>query len=271
MNNQNNILLIDSKFDPNTSVDCNLLIKVGIDSFSYAIINKQTNKVIAVFDEQECEDGSKKLADCLKNDSYLSLTYKEVKISIHTANHIDVPNVLYDDENLHLNTQFFSEPYADKVYTIAQPGFGFTSIFSVRKSTAEVIEQSLASSKKFQQYAALLKLAENIEQSSLLLDFTVSTLNAVYLKDGKVVFQASYEVENTEEFNYYLLLMINQLGIATKNTTVLLSGIIHLADEKYICLQQYFNTIHFLNINLQVLEDMPSHYYSTLLALDQCV
>ena len=67
MNTKNSILLIDPAFDTNTAVNCSLLVKIGIDTFSYAILDKETNKIIAVFDEQECEDVSKTLSERLKN------------------------------------------------------------------------------------------------------------------------------------------------------------------------------------------------------------
>jgi len=57
---------------------------------------------------------------------------------------------------------------------------------------------------------------------------------------------------------------------------VLISGIIHEEDGYYICLQKYFSDIRFNlppagDIDHTILDDMPAHYYSSLLALDLCV
>ncbi|MES2653554.1 MAG: DUF3822 family protein [Bacteroidota bacterium] len=275
MSNQNSILLIDPAFDPTTSVNCSLLIKIGIDSFSYAILNKDTNKISAVFNEQECMDPVKKLSDRLKSDSYLSLTYTEVKLAIYTENNISIPNELFNSSDLALNASFFTQAHAGNLYTTSHPNFGFKSVFSFSKITEEIINQLLASSKKFESNAALLKLAENIAGSSILLDFTAGSIQVLYQKDKQVIFQQCYEIENVEEFNYYLLLMIDQLKINLIETPVYVSGIIHEGDEKFNCLSQYFAAIKFLdfvdfNLDQQVLEDMPSHYYTSLLALDQC-
>lgn len=277
MNNQNSILLIDPAFDPSASVNCNLLIKVGIDSFSYAIVNKEINKIIAVFDEQECGDASKKLNERLKNDPYLALTYNEIKIAVYTENNISLPNGLFENENqLNLNAQFFAKPHSENLYTTNHANFGFTAVFSFSKVTDEMINAALANSKKYHPHASLLKLAENIADTSLLIDFTAGSISVLYIKQKQVVFQQCYEIENTEEFNYYLLLMINQLNIDLGETSAYLTGIIHIDDEKYNCLKQYFSTVHFLdfvdfNLDQQIIEDMPFHYYTTLLTLDQCV
>lgn len=276
MNNQNSILLIDAAFDSNLSMHCNLLVKVNPDSFSYAIIHKEHNKVIAVFDEQECENGIQSLASRLKSDPYLAFTYREVKIAIYTENSIFVPDALTDPENLNLHVSFFAQVPNVNLYTYKHPHFGFTTIFSLSKLTDDLLQQSLVNCKKYQHSTSLLKLAENIPSSSILLDFTVGTVNVLYIKDKQVIFQQYYEIENVEEFNYYLLLMMKQLNMITDETSVEISGIIDEMDEKYKLLQQYFKTIQFLNLsdkemNQEVLSDMPTHYYTTLLALDQCV
>jgi len=275
MNTQNSILLIDPTFDPSTSINCNLLIRVGINSFSYAILDKETNKIVAVFDEQECESASNTLNECLINDSRLGLTFNEIKLSIYTENNISIPNALYNHDELKLHTAFFTQPYAANLYTTAHPNFGFTSVFSFSKVTDEIISQFFTNSKKYQPNAALLKLAENTAETSLLLDFAAGSIYILYLKEKQVVFQQCYEIENVEEFNYYLLLIINQLAINASDIPVYVSGIIHDNDEKYNCLKQYFSTVHFLsfidlNVDQQILEDMPAHYYTTLLALNEC-
>ena len=121
----------------------------------------------------------------------------------------------------------------------------------------------------------MLAIAEKITASTLILDFTVASFTALYLKDNQVVFQQAYEIADSEEFNYYLLLMINQLIINTTETAVQLSGIVHENDDKYNCILKYFKQLSFIsiqgNLDQQVLDDMPAHYYSSLLALDLCV
>jgi len=269
----NSILLLDTSFDPQTAPACNLLVKVGLDSFSYAIINKETRQVNAVFDEQECEDGIKKFTDRLKTDPYLSLAYREIKIAIHSENIIAIPNNLYNENELAAHTQFFMAPHSGNLYTQDQHHFGFTTIFTLPKFIDELLNNDFSTSKRLQETAGLLLLATKIHETALMLDFSVNSFHILYVNDQQIIFQQQYEIENIDEFNYYLLLIINQLGINKPN--VYLSGIIHEGDEKYNCLQKYFDTIYFTtagdDLNQEVLDDMPSHYYSSLLALDQCV
>ncbi|TKC10728.1 DUF3822 family protein [Pedobacter polaris] len=271
MDNKNSILLIDPTFDPASAPSCNLLVKVGSKSFSYAIVNTETKKVNAVFDEQECENGAKKLIDRLKTDIYLGLPYQEVKIAVHTPNSIAIPLELYTADNLSSNAQFFTENHSGNLYVAHQSHFGFNTIFSLPTNTDEAI--NFASGKKYHENAGLLALAEQMKETALVLDFTVGSLSIIYLNNNQIIFQQSYEIDDIQEFNYYLLVMINQLNI-NASCNIYLTGIVHKNDEKYNCLLKYFNTIQFLTINnsldQQVLDDMPAHYYSSLLALYQC-
>lgn len=273
-NNNNSILLIDPTFDPASASVCNLLVKVGLDSFSYAILNKETKQVSAVFDEQECENGAQKFTERLKTDSYLKLPYQEVKFAFHTANTIAIPNDLFNEQDLDIHSQFFTETHPGNLYSQAQDHFGFTTIFTLPKAIDTSLE-GFTNGKKFEQNASLLSIAEKLGETTLLLDFTVNSFNVLYVKNQQVVFQQCYEVENIEEFNYYILLIINQLNINLQETTLNLIGIVNKDDEKYNCLLKYFNKADFIsitnNLNQEVLDDMPSHYYSSLLALDQCV
>ncbi|SFG76292.1 DUF3822 family protein [Pedobacter insulae] len=276
MNRQNSILLIDPKFDPGTAVHCSLLVSIGMDSFSYAIVNNELKKVVAVYDEQEITDVSKNLGSRIKNDVYLGLSFAEIKIAVCTENHLAVPNELYQNEEPNLYTKFFPAHSSADIYTASHANFGFTSMYSFSKDTDEIINQWFANSKKYQPYSPLLKLAENNTGSSLYIDFTAGSMHVLFVADKNVIFQQCYEIESAEEFNYYILLISNQLSINFDNTQVYITGIIVQEDLHYGCLKKYFKAIHFLDfvdstLDRQVLEDMPSHYYTTLLALTQCV
>lgn len=275
MNSKNSILLVDPEFDPNTGADCNLLIKITADSFSYAIIDKSSNQLKAVYDEQECQNVGKELAEKLRTDSYLSLPFKEIKVSVHTENSIAIPNDLFDEQHLNDYAKFFTEVQSNNLYTQPFANFGFTSIFTLSKFIDETLSVSLANCRLFDHAAPVLALSGDNEKLSLILDFTVGSFNVIYTDGDKLIFQNYFQIENSEEFNYYLLFIINQLNIDTLKTDIHLTGIINEGDGQYKCVEKYFKTINFIatasnEVNNKILDDMPAHYYSSLLALDKC-
>jgi hypothetical protein len=275
MDNKNSILLVDPEFDLNTATDCDLLLKVTPDSLSYAIIDKSSRQLKAVYDEQECENVPQTLAAKLKHDVYLTLAFKAIKIAVYTENSINIPNELFDPQQLNHYAKFFTEEQSNNLYTRPFTTFGFTSIFTLQQFTEETLASSLNNYKLYAQNAPVLALAAQNDRPALILDFTAASFNALYAVGEKLVFQNYYQAENAEEFNYYLLLIISQLNISTSATEVHLSGIIHPDDDYYQCIEKYFKTIDFnlpplKEIDHKILDDMPAHYYSSLLALDLC-
>ncbi|RZK54290.1 MAG: DUF3822 family protein, partial [Pedobacter sp.] len=177
------------------------------------------------------------------------------------------------EESLEANAQYFAEPHDGNLYVQAQPDFKFNSIFAFDKKTSAIFE-SFKDPKIYYESDGLLNLASAYNNTVLFLDFTVGSFRALFVNDGKVIFQQSYEIENADEFNYYLLLIKSQLQI-NEETEVKLSGIIHEKDQTHNVISKYFSKTTMLlpqsDLNLEVLEDMPSHYYTTLLAIYKCV
>lgn len=272
MNNNNSILLKDPAFDPSTASACNLLVKIGIDSFSYAIINNPTQQVMALYDEQECDINSLNFDELFENNDLLSLAYQQVQIASYSDNEISIPNALFDEKSMELHSKLIKN--STVVHQFQQKHFDFTTILGLEKNVQTAIDNQFSKVKIYPHHAGLLALAENIKEASLFLDFSAKSFTTLFVEDEKVVFQKCYETVNTEELNYFILLLINQLATDTSEITVHLSGIIHLDDHKYQCLQKYFSKIEFSkfgsDVNMALLEDLPAHYYINLLALTKC-
>ena len=272
MTKSNSILLINPSFEPETASDCDLLIKVGATNFSYAIIDKIKNAVVAVYDEQECDDAIKRFAACMQTDHYLRLPYQQIKIAANSPNKIDIPNEFFNESELEAYTQYFIAPHTANIYANAHESFKLTTIFALSKPLEDAIEN--VPSKKYCIGAPLLAMVENLQGSQLLLDFTPKYFYATYVADGELRFQQGFEMENAEEFNYYLLLLLDQLNIDPAHTTIKLSGIIHEDDDTYTCIQKYLKNIYFQefigDLDQSVLDDLPMYYFTSLLALHQC-
>lgn len=272
--NKNSILLIDPDFDPKQSEQLSLWLKIGTDTFSYAILNQVQKRVYAVYDEQECESGYLKLTERLNADPYLNLDYKDVKVAAQTENLIAIPNELFSQDNVSLTAAYFADADSDHIYVQPIVDSEFTSIFSLPKLADKTIEVAWPSSHKLPQHAGLVNLAKQFTADTLVIDFTVKSFEAVYFKAQRAVFQKGYQFDDIEELTYYLLLVVNQLSINTSTTGIKVCGIIHADDDRWNCLTQYFNKVEFLtlkcDLDTTILEDMPAHYYTSLLSLYSC-
>ncbi len=273
--NNNSILLIDPNFEPAESKNLSLLVKIGSDTFSYAITNTSEKTLLAVYDEQECEDGYDKLQERLKTDAYLKLPYKEVSIAAHTQNIIFVPQELFNQNDTVLYTKFFTETDVENVYIQPSLQQSVQTIFALPPTAEKIIGEHWPNSTKLQHNAGLIELAAQVETASVIIDFSVSSFQIIYINRNKLTFSQSYQFDNLDELTYYIILIINELNINTKQTKLKLCGIIHEDDEKWNLLAQYFEKINLWvatpSLNTDILDDMPAHYYTSLLALQQCV
>lgn len=273
--NNNSILLIDPNFEPANSSNLSLLVKIGTDTFSYAIIDNEKNFVHAVYDEQECENGYEKLNERLKNDSYLQIAYKQVIVATHTNNIVFVPQELFNEHHVTVYTKYFEEIDSNKVYVQPSLQQTISTVFSLPIFAEKTINERWENATRLYQNAGLVELATNFKQETILIDFTVGSFQFIYLKHQKIAFMQSYQFEDLEELTYFLLLIINQLNIKAETTETKVCGIIHEGDDKWKLLGQYLNKVDLLtiqsNLDTNILDDMPSHYYTGLLALQQCV
>ena len=275
MNMKNSILLLDPEFDPNMAPACNLLLKITNDSFSYAIIDQDSKSLKAVFDEQACSNVTHTVKAKIKNDPYLNYPYKEVKIAVSTDKCVTVPNELFNSKDLNAYINFFNAAPSKTLHVKNNTDFDLTSIFCLQQHLEDELDGHFTTASKHEQTETLLNLANHLE-NGLIFDFTALSFTAIQVVDRKLVFKNSFEIENGDEFNYFLLLLIKELRIDLNETTINISGIINENDQNYRTLQKYFKNIQFSlpgnqEIDCSILEDMPAYYYSSLLAIDLCV
>ncbi len=272
---KNSILLLDPEFDPNMAPGCNLLLKITTDSFSYAIIDQDNKSLKAVFDEQACSNVTQTLKNKIKSDPYLNYPYKAVKIAVSTDKCVTVPNELFNSKDLNAYINFFNAAPSKTLHVKNNTDFDLTSIFCLHQHLEDELDSHFKTASKHEQTETVLNLAAQVE-NGLLFDFTAFSFTAIQVASSKLVFKNTFEIENAEEFNYFLLLLIKQLGIDVKETAIYISGIINEHDQNYRILQKYFDNIQFSlpgnkEIDCTILEDMPAYYYSSLLAIDLCV
>ncbi|WP_316829987.1 DUF3822 family protein [Pedobacter aquatilis] len=264
----NSLLLVDPNFKTASSASCHLLLKITNDSFSYAVIDKDSGDIRIIFDKQGCEDIGQEIKTAFETDKHLAQKYGAIKAAVHTSNFIFIPDEWFDAENLTVYSKFLASD--SKIYAKHHEKLGFNTLFSLD----EQLESKLPENTDLHpQSSPLLALLNHLSGDCLLIDFTAASFNVLLAKDKKVQFQNHYEAETAEEFNYFLLLIIEQLGL-NETVPVYLQGIINEDDDYYNTLLKYFNNIYFFlpagKQDSELLADMPKHYFSGLLALDLC-
>jgi hypothetical protein len=277
MNNNNSILLVDPGFDPDTATNCDLLLKVTADSLSYAIVNTRNNRVEVLYDRQQFIHQQAGLGAAIQGDPNLKLPFHQVRVCSYTINSITIPNEFFKEEQLETYTSYFAdlENYSSSLHTSTIAAQSFKTVFLLPRAVEDTINSSWPNARRFEQSAPFLATPKPERETQLLLDFTAGSFYAMLVKDGALIFQNFYQTEDAEEFMYYLMLISRQLQLNPSQTDVLISGIINAGDRQYEILTKRFRSVSLDNPGFQIweetiLEDMPAHYYTSLLALKLC-
>jgi hypothetical protein len=277
MNNNNSILLVDPNFDPNATIHCNLLLKITSDSLSYVIVNNESKRVEVLYDRQSLPDQENEVLRLIHADPYLRLSFESVKVCSYTINSISIPYEFFNEADLDNYTAYFSqrENYSEQLNTLDAPYGNFKTLFLLPQVLEDAIHTHWPNATKFEQTAGLLQEEQKASGLQLKIDFSAGSFFAMLQKEGELIFQNFFQTEDADEFTYYLMLIFKQLQLDPKQIDVLISGIINDGDAQQEVIAKYFRSVNW-NIPTgqtaedSILEDMPAHYYTSLLALQLC-
>jgi len=279
-----------SHIDPNLKLNkaklCHLSIQVNLDGFSFAILNLEEQKYIALehFDIQNkisYSDLAEQIDLIVNKKELLQQNFVSTSVSIgHTINTL-TPNVLYEEENgkeilafNHLLSQNETET-RDWIQAIQ----AFNSYFIPEelkrclnkhfknilwKHDSSILIESLIHQFKLQEG---VRVYISIQNKS----FDITILESKHLK-----FFNSFSYKTAEDLIYYLLFTYEQLQLNPDKTPLIISGEIEKDSEVYKLLYRYIRNISFTKRNPNynysfVFDQTKEHFYYKLLNQHLCV
>ncbi|MET4083202.1 hypothetical protein ABIB40_003171 [Pedobacter sp. UYP30] len=265
---KNSLLLADSSFTSQPSQGCHLLMQVTEDGFSYAIINQDDNTPKVLFSVQQPGPLNHEISQAFSNDHFLSLKFASVKVAVQTSNVLFLPEDLYEEKQTDNYHSFVDRP--DEITKHRHADLKMVTLFGINPELKNLLP---AQTIFFPILSPLWICANQGLSSCFLVDFGSNLVTFLYQKDGKLIFQNSFAASNIEEFNYFLLLVKQQLSLE-ETTPILMQGLVENGDDYANCLQKYFLDV---KINLpktlsynELTAQMPQHYFNSLLAILLC-
>ena len=265
---KNSLLLIDNGFASQPSNGCHLLIHITEDSFSYAIIDQYSNTPKVLFSIQHLDQVGNKISTLFSTDSFLSLNFASIRVAVQTSNFMFLPEHLYDKKQTNSYLKFLN--HAEKIEEHKHQELKIITLIGLNSELKKVLPEKTV-------FLPILSPLWTCINKSLapcfLVDFGAGIVTFLYQKDANLIFQNSFAVCNLEEFNYFLLLVKQQLGLE-ETTSILMQGLVDEGDDYANCLKKYFLEVRLnlpKNIAYNKLTDqMPQHYFNTLLAIQLC-
>ncbi len=281
----NTIRLIDEHFESQHSGKCDLLIQVNATYISYAIIDKGQDQLRVLCQTTlNGEDGNKLsviegIDQLLQTESHLKYHFRKIKISVETFKFTFIPSELYINSDLPDYTKFIQSISETDVLVTDIKSAQIKNVIAIPADLKNKLNSSFYEVYLFNQANSFIEGAKNLHNpsvhSQLFLNFSTEIFEAVLFQDSKLGFYNIFNYHNADEFNYFLLNMMQQLDVDKDKTLITLAGEIIESDEIYKRIEKYFSEITFADSKLLIHQSdlfkaIPSQLFFSLMSLNLC-
>jgi hypothetical protein len=278
------LYLSDDEVQSQLATKYNLLVNIGLDTFQYAIIDHARDqiKVLAEFEIPEVNSIAgliKAIEELPESGRQFKFSFNRVKISFDTSNYTFIPADLYVEENRQDYGKYLSLTGTKEILVNNIPSAEIKNVVAIETQLSDALHRIFQKPKIFNQATPFLegiqKTLNREDDLVCFIDVHPRHFQVGLLKDFKLEFYNSFEYANADEFNYYLLKLIESLALQIEETPIMLSGKISKTDEIYQRIEKYFDSIrfidseHFRKYSDQFEEVLP-HTFFTLISLDLC-
>jgi hypothetical protein len=280
------ISLWDKSFKVSNTRTYILTMQLSLHGLSFSIFNTDKNKHIGF--EAYSFEGIKNVDEIpsrfdliLNRNEWFAYPYKKVILLYHNSSSTLVPSPLFDENHKSLFIGF-NQPFAEN-HRISFNNVKNLDIVNVFYIPNLVVEKVLdfwpnAIIKHFSSSlieCLALSFKNKIEKETIFLHVNDDDFNLVNFSNNKLVFHNIFKFKTKEDFIYFLLAAIEQLGYNPELINLILMGKIEKGDETLLMIEQYINSFEFIkrndNVNISyVLDELRQQHHYILLNALQC-
>ncbi|MFD2164388.1 DUF3822 family protein [Paradesertivirga mongoliensis] len=268
----------DEKFNPAQTRDMQLLIKIAPGRFSYAIINEKESRLQVLYDSPLSDGLNGMLSNLLSENEYLGSSFAAVKASVQTFNFTLIPTSYYTRDDLPNYENLIQASEETKTFISTINLEGINCVSALPSETIAALTNFFPGIRFFSQVEPFVEgglKANDTDAQKVFIQFNEKSVEVSLSNDDKLVFYNLFNVENADDFNYYILNILHQFKIEPQNTAVFLSGNIDAGDANYRRVEKYFKDIRFADSSQITLfssnfERLPKHQHFSLISLLLC-
>ncbi len=280
-----NNILPKANYSPSTldnllTEKCHLSIEIGLNSIGYSIFDTLTLTYIVLkdfeFDSRNIEESITILERIITSEFLLKKEFYSSCLSLNNLPSTLVPTPFFNDKKkeniLNFNQKIYDDILTDKLQHIDA-----VNIYSVPTKLTELIQKHFPSTQIKSSSSIWIDqlLAQNKEDEKVYAVISDNLLELFVIKNGKLELHNNFVTGSKEDVLYYLLFVMEQLGLSTEKTELVLFGHILKSDELY---QLLFNYVRYISFgkrpnNLQYANELGSikeHQYFCLFSQLLC-
>lgn len=236
-----------------------LILKVSLSGFSFAVTDTLSSKVLTVKEVTFSKyDNPNNIEECYKTafSEFLELSenYDET-IVLHNNNlSAFVPQPLFDESQLRhylqynvkvFESDFFAFDTLEN-YQINNVYVPYVNINNVLLDVFSDFDYKHCSSILVEK---LLDLSKNDDDKQMFVHFEEKSFEIIVVQNRKLLFYNSFEFSTKEDFAYYLLFTVEQLGMNPEFFTLKMFGNIGEEGELFQIAYTYVRNVSLLDVS----------------------
>ncbi|MEO6316220.1 MAG: DUF3822 family protein [Chitinophagaceae bacterium] len=273
---------IAAAHEPADWLHCHLVMEIGRQGFSYALVNRDARLLQLRFYQLDARDNhelTEELTGIISTDSLLKTNAGKTTFVYNFPESQLVPEQYFDAETGKDLIDLF---YGDLIKGITLieriQGAACYNVFRVPDEIHSLFQRNFASGKHWHYYSLWMQswknqLAERANCLSVV--FYPNRMLVAVVKDNDLHLVQSYAYEAAEDVGYYLLNICGQLQLLPATIPVIVSGMIDVSSVLYTEIFKYFGHIELEGFagteTAPALAEYPAHFFSPLLKLAACV
>ncbi|MFH1321120.1 MAG: DUF3822 family protein [Bacteroidota bacterium] len=273
------ISLIDESFDKNLLSQYHLSLQLGLEGFSFCILNTKRNKYIGL-ESWHFERIQNSVSLCVildkliqKND-LLQMRYKSASALIVHNRSTLIPTPLFEKSNEEDYLGFnHSIDKDEKVAADKLSNLDSLNLYILPQCVDSTLKNAFPGVSIFHHSSSLIEglliQYKNHNDKKLIIHFRDSHFDVVVLDGKNLILFNSFDYQTKEDFVYYILFVCEQLQLNPENQELVLIGEIEKNSDHYSLLYKYIR-----NISLgersdsfeysYLFNDTPKHFYYNL-------
>lgn len=287
----------DPGLDKNKLFEYELSIRISAVGCAYCILDSTTGKFLHLesFDLAEQDrkpyipgdeelTNTAKLSQLLEGElSWLTNDFSKTRLLINQGKSTLVPEALFNEKEKgnvfdfnvaggpHQETELFHD-HLKSVNAYA--------IYNVTPTIGELLHRIFPGALSFHQSSAFiqsvfLKYMNQENENLLYVNTDKSRIDFLRIKGKKLDYYNSFMYNTAEDYMYYMIFVVEQLGLNPESVDVMMMGEVDRHSSLSDLILKYVRNVNFVNRNEDfrysfVFDQLPGHYYFNLLNASLC-
>jgi len=261
-----------------------LLMEISEKLFGYVVYSKEQKQLLGLrqyhLDISAEHSTAQALNEIIANDGLLQQRWKQPVVIYNFPDSSLLPDSYFDiGMNKSITELLFGNAFKGLILSEKIPAWDVYNIYRIQREIHGAMQQKFSGGRYWHYYSLLLSTIdkqEEVPSSFLKCIFYPEKFIVALIKEKKLQLLQTYHYETPEDVSYYLLSISVQCDLIQEELRLNVSGLIDQQSALYTELIKYFQHIDCdqLPETIQtkgLLQNLPPHYFSTLLKMTTCV